>query len=111
MTERKHTPGPWEIDPMPHDMYLYADFSYIGINKRLPVAISVNIHHYDDLGEGVMEANARLIAAAPDLMKVLEEEELALEEDLRWAEGLKEHEGLSFRLERVRAAIRSVKGE
>ena len=52
-----HTPGPWDVDT-----------SYLSI-----VAREMNICEiYDDCGPQQYIANARLIAAAPDLLEALE---------------------------------------
>lgn len=69
-----HTPGPWEIvglwsKPLPD--------SHIVVVSPHGMKISTSaINHPDDLGE--ILANARLIAAAPDLLALaLAQEELA----------------------------------
>lgn len=69
MTEVKHTPGPWIVDPdSPTDISPADDL-------RLGIA---SICHADEAG-GRWEfgeqskANAKLIAAAPDLLRCLEQ--------------------------------------
>lgn len=100
MTHATHTPGPWLIadlmiealaDPENSDSY-YA-----------PIC---------ELDEGwndeTNRANARLIAAAPELLAALEgiDEELSL-----WGEDTLERMNLTARLEAIRAAIAKAKGE
>ena len=93
----KHTPGPWRIDR----------------NNSWPIYVSA-----ESDGEGVAmmdgllelrEANARLIAAAPELLQALE-----------WMQSLflpsgayqeKFQDQLSMALEKAEAVIRKAKGE
>ena len=57
----KHTPGPWTVDKYyRHDKEIFI----------LEPSVSVN---YDDVDHEEQEANARLIAAAPELLEVLKE--------------------------------------
>ena len=72
MTDTKHTPGPWEIThrvgecPYPH--------------RKIEAVYIINEHseaHYvEDMSDaklhGTIRANAKLIAAAPDLLQALE---------------------------------------
>ena len=58
----KHTPGPWKIGTPPHN-----GEQTVGTDQGLMVAVATT-------GAGVQtKANASLIAAAPDLLDVLEE--------------------------------------
>lgn len=73
MTE--HTPGPWWVKSPPNwaDHMIYAkwalgDFPIASINKRATAKQSKNIK----IEMPMMEANARLIATAPDLLAALE---------------------------------------
>ena len=61
----QHTPGPWwaEADSRPSDFW---GVVYQGKESLKPLAL---IEHYG--GEKTDAANARLIAAAPDLLKAL----------------------------------------
>lgn len=65
MTEAKHTPGPWSLHPV--------DDTSIGVKgadgEWLEVA-NVGGDYNQPETWPVMEANARLICAAPDLIKV-----------------------------------------
>ena len=61
----KHTPGPWNI--------MGSTFAYtIGANG-IRIATTSNIVHEGSIGVHEEEANARLIAAAPDLFEALKE--------------------------------------
>lgn len=55
-----HTPGPWVVDP------------YTGIAKEIRINDGEILLDYDDVDHAAQEANARLIAAAPDLLEALE---------------------------------------
>lgn len=55
-----HTPGPWQCEP-----FSRYDKSII----ILPPGVSVD---YDDVDRAEAEANARLIAAAPEMLDALE---------------------------------------
>ena len=67
MSEVKHTPGPWKFDP--------EDDSIVGHDVHLSIA---TIDHIDEGGEKgfnfgpISSANARLIAAAPELLQTLQ---------------------------------------
>lgn len=60
MIQTKHTPGPWENRPYPNQLNRQAR---IGTNDRTVASV------WADNREG--EANAHLIAAAPDLLDAL----------------------------------------
>lgn len=69
MSNVKHTPGPWHYDNEPHDPQIIAlDGTHIA-----------TAHQYAETAPGVRhilksidaEANARLIASAPDLLDAL----------------------------------------
>ena len=102
----KHTPGPWtatkfnpvtgEID----DCYLYVEPGIAVIERK------VKGHDQHDTG------NARLIAAAPDL---LEAAQLALQIAESWIhdqlDGTSSIDGALLHLDPVRAAIARARGE
>ena len=72
-TRPAHTPGPWEVGGK---VGLYCDDVQITSNKE-PVAIAVPRRSYDILSlarrsPAELAANARLIAAAPELLEALE---------------------------------------
>ena len=67
MTDMKHTEGPWSVAQP------YSGFSEIkGPNGELIFGIAAGSREEKQTDE-VCEANARLIAAAPDLLSVLED--------------------------------------
>ena len=69
-----HTPGPWAILPnTPH--FVRAMHPADGMQ---PVA---TVYHFG--GDGELAANARLIAAAPELLEALERISTAYDETLR----------------------------
>jgi len=72
-TKSKHTPGPWEYRPNKYD-----DWGVVRSADGLPVAQACVGRWYKDFDAHRVnktdpgEANARLIAAAPDLLDALE---------------------------------------
>lgn len=67
MSEAKHTPGPWSLDP--------EDKSIVGKDEDLAIATIENIDVGGDKGFHFGEesrANARLIATAPELLEALQ---------------------------------------
>lgn len=108
-----HTPGPWIFSPErdTHDSIIHtADavekHGYIGADNGGVVGSSEWIWIKDE--------DARLIAAAPDLLEALEGAIGALEQDLDAGRdsGDADWEGLAFqRLEAARAAIAKARGE
>jgi len=94
MTTTKHTPGPWSASPSPTSDGLYHVYKADG--------------NFLTLEDAEHEANARLIAAAPDLLE-------ALESLYHTANSIGEDtcDPVAFAgaLEDARAAIRKAKGE
>lgn len=88
MADVKHTPGPWEI-------FRPDDSGFLGIDGN---GGKDSVVIYDDYGGIKSEADARLIAAAPDLLAACE---AALLNEGGWAEWQ----------EQVRAAIAKATGE
>lgn len=87
----KHTPGPWDCVPTSYHAH---DYRLIKPDKTpLPYRAEANDH-------SEARANARLIAAAPDLLAALE----VIAADSRWTSG-------DPTLLQVRAAIAKAKGE
>jgi selenocysteine lyase/cysteine desulfurase len=73
-----HTPGPWHFDKdnaglMSDHGYglLYGDMDVYGGSKDLYVSVGCSGNVERHLGKGVAEANARLIAAAPDMARAV----------------------------------------
>lgn len=75
-TEVKHTPGPWELQLLPPTG---TSMTYIGI-RQAETRKSVGYAQSSESAD-IAEANARLIAAAPELLEALR----AAESALRWA--------------------------
>ena len=61
--ETRHTPGPWQENYTPHQIGIFAPAA-----SRSICSIFLPVADYE-----AEEANARLIAAAPDLLAALEE--------------------------------------
>lgn len=96
----KHTPAPWEI----HDREVISKVP--GSTMAIPVA-AVPLRNFD--------ADARLIAAAPDLLEALRRLELAVLHNGDWDDGCFYHNGTSSPelqqpLEAARAAISKAQG-
>lgn len=68
MSEFKGTPGPWRVSEK------VGDFIHIRHNNNEPGAMSLNLAHVTARSSWAREAeaNAQLIAAAPELLKVLQ---------------------------------------
>jgi hypothetical protein len=93
MSDAKHTPGPWQ---------LFEDYDAIGGFRQRVYSVHGDIrpgHQFRGIarvpaseGDEMLEANARLIAAAPDLLEALKELRLicsdipAIERNPRFAE-------------------------
>lgn len=101
----KHTPGPWHVksDPFHFDtLSSIVGGEKRGDGKRFPShELNAEVGGFADFE--IQEANARLIAAAPDLLEALEEAEKCL------AESEYSEDGYARKL--VRAAIAKAKGE
>ena len=108
----KHTPGPWKRDSYyspelwKHNLIGKESFSpYIVDGNGRNVAAAMMI----PLNESEFVANARLIAAAPDMLKALERVELIFHRDgLQALRGLAWHDG---DLQAIQDAISSARGE
>lgn len=98
-TERKkaeHTPGPWKFE----DEYVRVE---IGEDKGEPIA-DPYCRPTSETNPGEMEANARLIASAPELLE-------ALGSAVSMLEGLGMDDGGNPDMDALRAAIAKAKGE
>lgn len=73
MSEMKHTAGPWEVDPLKQG--ILGDVSTADGSQCVAQAQQVS---GDDLKQSIRAANARLIAAAPDLLEALKDARYAL---------------------------------
>ena len=92
-----HTPGPWSIEPKPYSQF------YIQITGGDLKAIA-SLHAGALRNKPYQHANARLIAAAPDLLAVVKE----LEES---AEYWSEYDVPLGIVDRLRDAIAKATGE
>jgi hypothetical protein len=97
----KHTPGPWKIIPGFSKMKVYGGEKYQG---HFCIA---DCHQFDianDQESAIIEkeANARLIAAAPQMIEALE----SIMSDLKTEEGAL----FTMTIFKVKAAIRAAKG-
>jgi len=59
----KHTPGPWSVDD-PHQIWAESAGEYVAITR---------VEDWETIPREQAEANARLIATAPDLLEALNE--------------------------------------
>lgn len=81
--KEKHTPGPWEVKPEEADRdYLRVRGTRLGLRYR--VANVLDVVYEDAPGREAEEtqANARLIAAAPEMLETLGDALGALEDAL-----------------------------
>ena len=74
MSERKHTPGPWTVED-PFVDYLSIVIGDQPYNWRFVAHVHTDLEKGGSvkvIGKAQMEANARLISAAPDMLEALE---------------------------------------
>jgi hypothetical protein len=95
---KTHTPGPWEA----HGCTLYAGKYRVGQTWDA---------EYDGLPTPEMEANARLIASAPDLLRALEQLLETAESLNDWLVSDGSINGEHELFKKVRAIISKAKGE
>lgn len=93
MSDAKHTPGPWGVDPK-------RSFRVLDVSDNTICSTGSCDHIRDQ-----WEANAHLIAAAPDLLSACEEAFDAMHDDGH------ERMGMGRAIEACRAAIAKAKGE
>src|SRR5436309_8297450 len=100
-----HTPGPWKV--YDHQVSDFPRRISIQTNERYPETLAdLRLKSITDLP---VEANARLIAAAPDMLAVLETTVAALE---YWFPRWRDPAGpTSAMMNQARAAIARAKGE
>jgi len=71
----QHTPGPWHIvsaaDPIEKTI-MFSFGGFVGDGDNAPIATTCTSSYSDETRPAVALANARLIAAAPDLLAALE---------------------------------------
>lgn len=90
MSDAKHTRGPWGVKPVGYGVSIEPDLAWVGYGS----AHDKDIH----------DANARLIAAAPELLEALE-----LADECGQATGADSSYPEAW--ESIRAAIAKAKGE
>jgi len=95
----KHTPGPWFVQKGFGTIYALS-----GGTSGITTAIASPLPHQVDGGEAEALANARLIAAAPELLS-------ALEEILNYVGGADSALDDEYVMERANAAIAKARGE
>lgn len=105
-----HTPGPWKI--------LTADDGFIGDEEKKDLGIAAGgiiaevFYRIDDDIFADVEANATLIAAAPDLLDELENMSQGLQ---HWIELIvlpkRQHEEAKRRVKSAETIIRKARGE
>lgn len=76
MSQSQHTPGPWEHHPAPYGWDIWANTpeqfrQWIAPVSRLASPHSAIFDGSIEVDRETCEANARLIAAAPDLLAAL----------------------------------------
>lgn len=110
-TESKHTPGPWVVQDETVIWTAVIDPPETSYDIGVPVAdlwVSKSFvgpaYNRDEVA-----ANARLIAAAPDMYEALEDLISSLE--ITWRNGFSAVEDVQKELEFARTAIRKAKGE
>ena len=103
----KHTPGPWHR----HGLHVHASYED-GNGNRRHYAVADALQH-SGLATGEADANARLIAAAPNMLKALKTFELEISS--RFAKGDAGLADMSEQLRvcvlQARAAIKGAEGE
>lgn len=89
MSQKKHTPGPWEVDE-------FTDLTATSGPKRISLTVAhlwsdEDGTHTDNVAEvvmdyapGIAEANAQLLAAAPDILNACK---TALSSLIEWGDG------------------------
>jgi hypothetical protein len=77
--ETKHTPGPWAIERLTNGAYPRTVITH---QTNYRACIVADLHNASLNGEA--EANARLIAAAPELLAALEKIDANAAESVAW---------------------------
>jgi len=104
--QTKHTPGPWHEGAGNGEGSIFADKGRMRMTDKGTTLWPI-CRMFTDWNEAEDQANARLIAAAPDLLAALEE--LTGCAGLTWLDGFKDE--LDAAMTQAHAAIKQVKGE
>lgn len=102
MNEPKHTPGPWYIGPNKTQVYdknVWYDENWIRYGETPNMIIDI---------EPANPANARLIAAAPELLEALQNIVGIYNDSDRWTQG---DEPEPVEIQAARAAIAKATGD
>ena len=108
MSEPKFTPGPWSIEADPYHFMTLSTVVAGEIGKEGFNRMVVQVGGWNEWKE--QEANAHLIAAAPDLYKALAHLEPYLDAIVCYASTIEEHPPNGFILE-TKAALAKARGE
>lgn len=105
MTEAKHTPGPWHLEEMGYNSSSYYIRGSSESGDRLTIGKGA-VAHIPRSTVNPMEANARLIAAAPELLEALK---AMIDAERVYESGVRSSEELAA-LEKAHAAITKATG-
>lgn len=105
-----HTPGPWTTDEDDHDA-LYQNIKIKAGKHHTVCTVWIDDAPVRDFN-AEQQANARLIAAAPELLEALKQCRLALEpyDDVKPRDWKTDREKLAFAHQAARAAIAKATG-
>ena len=111
MTNTTHTPGPWATDEDDHDAP-YQDIKINAGNRFTVCTVWIDDAPVREFN-AEQQANARLIAAAPELLEALKQCRLALEpyDDVKPRDWKTDREKLAFAHQAARAAIAKATGD
>jgi hypothetical protein len=112
MSAGRHTPGPWHVREGKYQNVL-VEFDTRPDGRATWVLATLDGQQYEErfMKPGTQMANARLIAAAPELLEALEEIEAVWEGEAVLPSGPARHSALRAMHARARAAIAKAKGE
>lgn len=105
----KHTPGPWRVSTPDHT----SGATMIQAADGTIICSRVMAHDGSNDDIEAAEANARLVAAAPELLEALELAKLAVENAIRLCRRHDDNAfiGHAFTLDNINSAIGKAKGE
>ena len=104
----KHTPGPWTYEKSGRESGLEGDMPAIfGPDREVICDFGDSTQYYPTEGVPPSEADARLIAAAPDLLQALQELIAEADAPVGWSG----HNGNTAGFDMARAAIAKAEGK